>query len=271
MRAFVNSIPKSGTNLLEKLVARCGLSRSGRSIALSSVLGPFAPVRQILRSGAGPNAVPVGLESQACVRPGWLRRYVESTRDGQYLSGHAPFSSLLYETLIDNGVRTIQIYRDPRSVLVSWADFSVTPELRWYPFQPYLRSLTFAERIHFFLDGGKVDGLGEYAPFAHVLMKTEGWMTSPDVLAIRFEDLVGSEGGGDIELQEKTIRSVLRFLDMDAENDLEGAISQGLYGGTKTFRRGRIDGWRDEISDSLAREIVAKSRCAVTDRMGYFT
>ena len=269
MRAFVNSIPKSGTNLLEKLVRSLGVQRSGRAIAFSSLEGPFSPLRRALRGAYIGTAVPVGLECSVDARLGWLRGYVSSVPDGCYLSGHAPFSPALRQILRDNEVRPIHICRDPRAVLVSWAGYSVSADLAWYPFRPFLGSMDLEDRIEFFLTGGDLPGGRHYRSFRDIWSLTEGWLGGRDALCVRYEDLVGRKGGGSDKAQAEVVEKVARFLGFDLPGEKCRDIAGGLYGNTHTFRIGTVDSWRNRISERLAERIMAQSDGPLLRQMGY--
>ena len=268
MRVFVNSIHKSGTNLVEKLVRLAEFSRTGRSLALSSVEGPWAPVRKLLRGSSNEHdRVAVGLESPAFVRRSWLTRYLDIP-GGQYVSGHAPFSAALARTLANRDFRVLQIYRDPRSVLVSWANYCVDRSMHWYPFYRYLRRLSFEDRVLFFLHGGEYRGL-PYFGFRQVIQRTAGWLNDPNTLPLRYEDLVGAAGGGDDASQRATLTKALDFIGVPADTTRLSYIQSSLYGGTHTFRQGRIDGWREVLSAELAKEIEVACAGSELRELGY--
>jgi hypothetical protein len=58
----------------------------------------------------------------------------------------------------------------------------------------------------------------------------------PDILKLRFEDLVGPEGGGTTTAQHEAIARPAEFLNLSVDIS---AVASGLNGGTRTFRRGR--------------------------------
>ena len=83
-----------------------------------------------------------------------------------------------------------------------------------------------------------------------------------DVLVVRFEDLVGMAGGGDKELQLKSIAELADWAGLSEFNLAQ--VADELFGGTHTFRRGKIGQWRsldkvlrDEVSNMLAPYVTA--------------
>jgi len=153
MCIFVNSVPKSGTNLLEKLIRLVGVEKSGKSVALSNILGRYNLIKSVLHQDhiAG-MSIPVGLEYPVSVSAKWLDKTL-SIRDNHYLSGHAAYSEQLDFMVKSHDLKVLQIYRDPRAVLVSWAKFVAEDTNRWYPFHIFFKLFDFKYRIMFLFLG----------------------------------------------------------------------------------------------------------------------
>jgi hypothetical protein len=63
------------------------------------------------------------------------------------------------------------------------------------------------------------------------------------VLPVRYEALVGPEGGGDAEAQLREVERVVAHLGIEAD---PAALAAGLYDrNSLTFHRGRIGRWRE--------------------------
>lgn len=252
---FVNSLPKSGTNLLERLVSLLGFSHSGVSVALSSVRGRHETLKRLLRVDhfRGEN-IPVGLELPASISQRWLQSRFDAVGVSQYVSGHAAYSEQLHNLLLDSDSKTIQIYRDPKAVMVSWAEYVVEPENRYYPFYEHHLQMTLDERVRFLCDGGSV-GRFYHSSFGEILNRALGWVGKKNVLAIRYESLVGEMGGGSKEAQNKCVSDVAEFLGICLKPKEIADLSMQLYGRSKTFRTGTVDGWRSKISPSTESKI----------------
>lgn len=245
MSAFVNGIWKSGNNLLLKLCNELGLPTANRGVATHLFYGRGARLRRLIRSSFLDTPVPVGLETPFNVGEPWLRRRLKSTA-GTALGGHAAYSSRMVDILLSEGFRPLSIIRDPRDVLVSYA--------RWIPSRPdmysyaYFNALDERDRIKALITGGEGGGFA-FDGFASVLDRAQGWMHDERVCLVRFEDLVGASGGGDPAKQMAAVASVASALER-TDADLE-AISHRLFGGTKTFRAGRIGAWNSVFDDEL--------------------
>lgn len=70
------------------------------------------------------------------------------------------------------------------------------------------------------------------------------WIKDPTVFVIRFEDLVGSRGGGSDKKQKETLAALANYLGYSLSEDEIAEISDNLYGGTWSFREGKIGKWK---------------------------
>ena len=271
-RAFVNSLPKSGTNLVQKLVELLGFGYSRRSVAASSLHGRYQLYKRILRSPwFERNPTPIGIEASAVVSSSWLERYVSATPSGQYLTGHAAYSDFLDFVVRREGIPVLQVIRDPRDVALSWVEYIVEPQNTWAPFHAHFSALSRDERVRFLVSGGYAPSAGLYFnSLKSILRAQEGWFERPHVLPVRFEDLVGSEGGGSADRQVEMVGTIAKFF--GRENAPVEAIAQQIYGGTSTFRVGAINRAHNALSQELL-ELIDESIEGIDylRRLGYVT
>jgi hypothetical protein len=74
MRIVANSIPKSGTNLLGRLLTLLGFEQTSEmGIRSRLVAGPFAPARKLLRARSA-EKVTIGVVSPQRIDRQWLER-----------------------------------------------------------------------------------------------------------------------------------------------------------------------------------------------------
>ena len=83
-------------------------------------------------------------------------------------------------------------------------------------------------------------------PFRDAYRENRWLLYHPHVLKLRFEDLVGEQGGGSRLSQAAAIESWANFLAIDVPAE---ELTEGLFGGTPTFNTGRVDSWRDVFKD----------------------
>lgn len=273
-KVFVNSFPKSGTNLVEKLLRLVGIRMAGKSIAMSSVLGRYETIKKLTRTISFNSwAVPIGLEVPVSVTASWLKEYIDSLSPGQYMTGHAAYSDYLESLLSIHSICVLQVVRDPRAILSSMAKYVVEDINAWYPFHQYFKSLDTRSSIRLFILGGPVPVRGFYYSGIHqIILRQIGWFESKQALVVRFEDLIGEKGGGNDATQKATIRRIVEFIGLSGEfrdHDFR-AIQEKLFGGTPTFRQGRIDNWRESFDDELE-ELLLRELQGIPEmiRLGY--
>lgn len=243
--------------MVQKCMELAGIPYSGRSVAASSMFGRYARLKLLLRY-INSKEVPliVGLEIPIGVSPGWLREYLHGASG--YVSGHAAFSPHYSAILHSEQYRTIQVVRHPCAVLASWANYIAEPGYYWRDAQRVFARLSTNERVRLMLYGGflnETDTRIYYRSFREVWNQVQGWVGPDDVLILKYEDLVGSRGGGNDELQRATICKMMRHVGMDVNDSEIHRIAENLYGGTHTFRQGTIEGWRKHIDADLENQV----------------
>ena len=72
---------------------------------------------------------------------------------------------------------------------------------------------------------------------------------------VKFEDLVGTKGGGSAEAQRLAVERVASHLGVEVEEATMGVVEKDLFGVGRTFRKGQIGGWREEFSEEHARAV----------------
>jgi len=214
-RVLVVSLPKAGTHLVERAV--CLHPRLYRR---------FLPT----------------LNPENVGRDG-LAGAVRMLRPGQVLVSHLPFDPSYPELLED--VKTLFAIRDARDIAVSLAHYiggrRDHPLHFAYTGRPDARS-----RIELAILGD-ADARPPAPSLESLLAGFAGWLES-GALVVRFEELIGSRGGGDDHLQEQTIRSIYDHLGMQAP----ARLSERLFSSASpTFRRGRIGEWRESFDPDL--------------------
>jgi hypothetical protein len=231
-KVFCDSIPKAGTHLLERAV--CLHPRMYRK--LRPTIGDGNVVRWHDLDGA-----------------------LKDLGPGQVLVSHLSFHDSFPQVLRDRGVSAIFLMRDPRDIVVSQVHFVTSTE-------DHRQHATFAsvadpkERLRLSIVG---DPARNIASIAERLDRYAGWLTS-GALVVRFEDLVGSGGGGDPQAQERGVRAIYRYLGLEEDERLiEATCAQLFSNHSPTFRKGAIGQWHDHFDD----ELEALFALTVGDRM----
>lgn len=256
----VNSVPKSGTHLLGKLVNLLGYS--DLPVRLYNNLAPLGmSVEETVES------VRVGSVWPCQVPLEQLAEILLKVRTAQFVQGHLPYSPRVAQLLDAFGLRMILVLRDPRAVAVSHANW--VPEREYLASHEFYRDKSADERLRLAISGYRIepDGpleLGLRTRFEHMLP----WMEQPNVYTTRFEWLAGPEAGGTYDMQMRELRSIAAHLDLDADNDRLEQIAGQLFGGTMTFRGGQIADWQSSFREEH-RQLIKDEMGDIIVQLGY--
>ena len=238
---IANSVPKSGTHLLGKTLSLLGVSE--------------IPVRLYANMGARSlqveetaGKVAVGGIWPSLVRFEELSETLLGVRSGQYIQGHLPYSERVARLIEAFGLRMVLILRDPRAVAVSQVRWAMSRE--YLPAYELFKSISGGERLRLAITGYCIEPEG---PVAQSLRRRYeqmlSWMSHANVYTTRFERLAGPESGGDREAQLEELRNIAAHIGMEVGESALERVAQQLYGGTMTFKGGRIDRWREEFTE----------------------
>jgi hypothetical protein len=246
---FVTGIWKSGNHLVYSALNTLGIEGPFNGIAAHLLFGRGKTAKRLLRGSV--SGVDVGLETEARVRPGYILHSLGKLR-GKIVGGHAAFSPELLALLRAQSVNMIVIRRDPRDILVSFADWiDGRPD---YFMHPDFAGLTREQKVARLIRGGAGSGY-ILRPFGEVLTRAEGWLTAgDDVLKVSFEDLVGPKGGGTLDRQATAVAKICRHLGRPVPDDPK--LIERIYGGSLTFNKGRSQRWRDLKGHEIQAEIA---------------
>lgn len=225
-KILVNSVPKSGTNLLMQII----------------------------------KGIPGVFHEQSISYDGEHFREALKIRPGQVVSGHIPFTVSFSQELKAHSVKQVFIYRDLRDVAVSLVHF-INNKLHQHPLYPVFqqRLLTFEEQLNAIILG--IDFIGEeknnawgipyYPGIYEEFHKIYEWRKDSTVCSLRYEDLIDNETSKD-----KTLLSIIDYLWKDLSElkmdkfQLLNLMKQNINPAKSwTFRKGKIGNWRDEFTE----------------------
>ena len=117
-----------------------------------------------------------------------------------------------------------------------------------HPFHRFYQELGgWNERLAFSISGVWIPRAGYLVSIGERYRLMEAWGSYPGSLTLRFEDMVGERGGGSEEAQIDSLRRLGGLV--EASNPDLVSIADSIFGGSSTFRKGRIGGWRDSFED----------------------
>jgi hypothetical protein len=251
MRIVANSIPKSGTNLLARLLTLLGFEQTSEvGIRARLVAGPFSPARRLLRARR-PQKVTIGVVSPQRIDRRWLERHLSRVPDGCFVTAHCVYSPELASLFAEGRMRVVCILRDPRDVAVSQMHH-IKRRKEHFAHEAFLKLPSDHERLLVSIRGGELGGR-KLQSLDERYRQFLGWQDEDNAIVVRFEDLVGPRGGGSAEAQRRTVERVARHVGLEPDERMMRTVEENIFGVSKTFRKGQIGGWRSEFSEEHAR------------------
>lgn len=223
-----NSYPQSGTHLLAQILGAVpGYRLWNDIVAVQSLSGTMNTARHI-------------------------RWKLGSVPGGSVVRAHLPFDPQILKILKEREYTRFLIYRDLRDIAASRAEY-IIKEKRVYLYDLYRNHLCSRDKrlmacINGIYPGTPFGSNLSQPPIGQDFSKWHGWLSDPDTLCVRFEDLVGSRGGGSDEVRFKTIGKIFEKIGIEisaAEIEKRFSAEQLDPRAMHTFRKGRIGGWRE--------------------------
>ena len=214
--------------------------------------GRFRPVRRLLR-GRG-EKVTVGVVSPQRISRRWLAGRLYEVPEGGFVNAHCVYTPELADLFRAVGMRTVCILRDPtrRGRLPDAPYQAKEAALRPRGLHGALPSDR--ERLMVSIRGGELGGR-ELQSLEQRYRQFLGWGRDGGAVMVKFEDLVGTEGGGSEEAQRLAVERVAGHLGVPVGEGTLETVREGIFGVGRTFRKGQIGGWREEFSAEHERAV----------------
>ncbi len=217
---FFNSFPKSGTHLMFQILT--GI----HSITFDQNLHLYE-----------------GVSAQLAEH----QRELEKLSDNEFLSGHIYYSASWASLLQDLNMKQIFLYRDLRDVVVSYNYYieKVNAPLHQY-FKK--KQLSKKERMLSIIRG--IPELG-HQDIHDWFSEFKGWLSAPNVLSIKFEDLLRSEGSLD-----ESVQKIVQFVTEEDKESIDHTVIKRAKENistqdSATFRKGTIGNWKEEFDEEI--------------------
>lgn len=236
---LVNSIHKSGTHLLRQLLS--GIPHLVyKGFIYSGIDTPQIHFNQIRQAGMN-----------------------------HYMGGHIHYDTFFAQAMKNGKVKHILLIRDPRDILISF-QYYLMKELTHTPIAQYFTKnrLGKEDRLLALIQGVQNENLN-YPTFHDSINYYLDWLNDPEVLIIRFEDLVRSR-----DSQRFQLRRLLKFLFEESltEQQIQQLIilmeSANNPNQSATFRTGKIGNWKQEFSETIKQEFKSLANPLLI-KMGY--
>lgn len=76
----------------------------------------------------------------------------------------------------------------------------------------------------------------------------------PSALLVRFENLIGPNGGGNLEIQKNEIQKIADYLEIPLSKKKLNHIVKNLYGKSATFNKGKMNSWKNAFDKNHKEE-----------------
>ncbi len=251
-RVLVNSLPKAGTHLVTRLfdehpgIDNAYVHLRNERFGGGLAGGEFRP--DLARLSALVSTVP----------------------EGHFFTAHMPYSTGVSGLLAEQGIRIINVIRDPRDLLLSRLRYVVG--LKRHYLHPFITRVEGGDRARLLalLAGCEdADAEARFTPYPVLLDRFAGWRTDTNVMTVKFEQLVGERGGGSAQTQTDVLQAMFGFAGLEADLPVCEGIVRNASGSTgPTFRRGQTGAWKDELGAELGAEITERLKQPI-EAMGY--
>jgi len=224
-KILINSVPKSGTNLLVQIA--------------KGIPGVFHDQKFFYHS----------------------ENYLEvlNIKPGEMVSSHIPYNEDFSKQLKSQSIKQLFIYRDLRDVAVSLVYF-INDKLHDHPLYPAFqkRILTFEEQLNAVICGIELIGdeknnkygIEQYPGIFHEYLPIYKWTVDPTICSLRFEDLVCNEASKDREILKiiEFLWEDLEYLELDKFHLLD-ILKQNINPEKSwTYRKGVAGNWLNEFT-----------------------
>lgn len=219
---LITSIPKSGTNLVERVF---GLSKYYR--------------RKLIRT----------LNQENLSNKFNFSRIIDNIRLGEYVVSHLHFSMYYLQEIQSKSVKTIFMIRDPRDLAISFTHYIYKTKKHPY-YEYYSRIEDFNERLLLTIKGDEennIYGLGYH------LENFIGWLNHADYI-IKFEDFFNKNN----ELNIEYIENLIENFSIPDNKFLAKLKKQLVSKSSPTYRLAKKGNWREYFDDSTLKYFNTK-------------
>ncbi|MEH6649436.1 MAG: sulfotransferase domain-containing protein [Motiliproteus sp.] len=246
---IANSIPKSGTHLLVSLLERLGKTDSHSHLSGSLVRDHVwwkSAYKTIIKSLPG-DKVRVDLDTDNRY-PIHLIDYNLRKKSNEYFcEAHLPYSETMNRIILSHSAKMIYIVRDPRDIILSYINHMERDDD--YPLHGLFKQASnISEKIKLVLDGESYNGSKWLSPIKQRIDRSVGWADCDSAILVKFEELIGSKGGGDDTKQISAVQRIMDFI--GAEGVAEEVASKIFDKNSETFNKGQAGRWIREIPGS---------------------
>ena len=263
-KTLINSLPKSGTNLVAKCLDIFGYKQKGHFGATINLNNKLLNLIANYYKPQEDNGFISGIDSPILKHKFFINYGLNNLTDKQYITAHNGYNDDLIKLLSLKEIKGIIVIRDPRAIIASSVKY--ISQLKKHPFHNKLISIKEKDRYLKILNGFTSHNRA-YKSVIERYQSINTWLDNNDILKIKFEEIIGPKGGGDITLMDDTLHNLCDFINID-KNKIEH-VKKTLFGpGRVTFRKGQINSWQEEIPKDI-QTIIEKELEFILDKLNY--
>lgn len=243
---IANSVPKSGTHLLVQILEALPDVRDWANFIAST---PSLTLKETKGSTSA--------------------KRLHNLASRELVGAHLFYSEEIRAAIKERGILHYFIYRDPRDIVISEVNY-LTKMNRWHRLHRVLNKMDTLREGYLFSINGDTSNSDYYFPDINERYKRfEPWIDDASVMAIRFEDLRGSDS-------HKLIRAIVEkhWIAYSESYDLDLAVEKAIKNvnpkRSHTFRKGAFGAWRDVFDDEL-KDTFKERAGDLLIRLGYET
>ncbi|MBC2714659.1 MAG: sulfotransferase domain-containing protein [Desulfobacteraceae bacterium] len=240
---FVDSLPKSGTHLLARALTMLpGIAHSGTHLERRSIARFVDPDIDYPVEGRED----IDIQNDIV----WIERLLASIPSGQFLTAHMNYHPKTHAALKSLNYKILVAIRDPRDVVLSWAEFIAKEET--HLLYPFFKDTDLDYRITCGIQGvtSEITKTRPQPSIARLVNWHLKWKTQANAFVVLFENLVGEKGGSTRDRQRGVLEDLCKSLGAGCSADTIDSICDSLFGGTYTFNRGVIGRWKESFTDN---------------------
>ncbi len=169
--------------------------------------------------------------------------------DKYFATNHEGLTSFAQQQVINKNIKVVFIIRDPRDQVVSAMYY--LKKINVLNANSMTNAALLNDLIHNMCKWFKVAMISMPKTYDVTSFYREflSWQHLPCVYTTTFEKLIGSKGGGDDVLQRQEIKNIAYHLEINFDDDVLNYIQKNIFGGSQTFRSGKIGAWKNEFSE----------------------
>ena len=174
--------------------------------------------------------------------------------------------NILYRFFTSKKTDKVVLVRDLRDIFLSltfYTDNSLNAYTGdvfqvYYHFKPRKQVIAIAdkwkdfslnEKLTAILEGGKLSPYCDYY-MMRMIQEAIKLLKMENSSLVKFEELIGPKGKGDIKEQQRVLQNLARILKVSEEKIDMHAVARDLFGNSKTFNKGQIGRWKEYFTDA---------------------